>query len=83
MTERTTDVIIFLSQNSTADAVQAPAGTFSANNYSREPQVEDLSRIISGGQEVAQEHESTSQRGSFGTNLKEAVAIVKDWVHNP
>ncbi len=82
MAQRTSEVVI-VAQNAMANAAQAQSGAFSANNFGVEPQVEDLSRIIHGGQEAAQEPEPTKPKALFGTHLREAAAIVKDWVKHP
>ena len=84
MSEKTSD-IVFMVQNSVANAGQAPQGASSANNFSFEPQVQDLGRIMRGGQDdLAQPPARLAQSGAlFGTHLREAAAIVKDWIRNP
>lgn len=81
MPERTatTEIIV---QNMIQDATQISALSY-GNNLPLNPTVEDLNRIVSGYNQSCSEAEPAKEERLFGNHIREAVALVKDWVQNP
>jgi len=72
------DTMELFIQNPYSDAGQMTVNGF-FNNLSYNPTVEELNRTIIHSSEAVQHTEPEKDEPAFGTHIREAVEIVKDW----
>jgi len=81
MGERTA-IVQIITRNAVQDATQANVFCCLGSNLPANPSIEDLNRLVMSSEPIS-ETEPARTEPLFGTHIREAVAIVRDWVKNP